>query len=83
MTNDIQFPPLCALCAPDYAPIDCPPGTYYSPCVGRVCLDCNRLLNNAHQALKSTRGIAAYPIQDGERNDINPPSFLRRQEDQS
>jgi hypothetical protein len=78
--TDIQFPPLCALCLPDYAPADCPIGTYSAAGIGHVCKHCREHVAAAREALAATPGIKRHMIPDGTRNDQaarvlrNPPS---------
>ena len=72
MRPDIQFPPLCALCRPYYAPQDCPAGVYHSPGIGEVCSPCRRLVGRVSIVLRRTKGITPHMIPDGDRNDTHP-----------
>jgi len=69
MPHDIQFPPMCALCQPYYAPGDCPAGVYREEAIGDLCCACKRLCGRVRTRLKKTKGIAGLMIAPGQRND--------------
>lgn len=82
MPADIQFPPICDICRYYYLPTDCLAGVHESPGIGHVCRECGPHARAAATILKAAPGIAAHMIEDGDRNDICPPRFLRRPEEQ-
>lgn len=82
MPADIEFPKPCVLCCYFMLPEDAQVGRDLSPGIGHLCADCSAHVVEAVRLVLKTPGIAKHMIEDGERNDICPPRFLREKEDQ-